>query len=238
MVIVGIEGKRVKNLKKKKHLIIGCGTAALNALKQIRKVSREDNVTLVTMENYPPYSPMSLPYLISGRVNQSNIQMVPDDFFDQMNARLLKNKRVVSVDPRDQKVSYDNGENEPFDSLLIATGSDPIVPPILRRAGGFGFHTMDDCLNLIQQIEGGKRITILGAGLVALELAVALKEKGNEVAVIAPRERILRRYFDIEESRLMISLFGDRGIAINLNWGEPIAAQKSKNDICSPFQSE
>lgn len=197
-----------------------------------------DNVTLVTMESFPPYSPMSLPYLISGTVDQSNIWMVPDEFFDRMNAKVLKNKRVVGVDPRDQRVLYDNGENEPFDRLLIATGSDPIVPPILDRAGGFGFHVMDDYLNLIQQIEDGKRITILGAGLVALELAAALKVRGNEAAVIAPRERILRRYFDIEGSHLITNLFRDHGIAINMNWGTVTTAQKFKDGLQVHFSND
>ena len=57
---------------------------------------------VVTMEKHPPYSPMSLPYLISERVSPADIQMVPDDFFSQMNATLLKNRRVVRVDPRSQ----------------------------------------------------------------------------------------------------------------------------------------
>ena len=115
-------------MKKRKHLIIGCGTAALSALKQIRKVNSEDEVNLVTMESHPPYSPMSLPYVISERVSRSDIQMVPDDFFSQMNATLLKNRRVVRVDSKDQRVTYDNGESDTYDRLLIATGSDPIVP--------------------------------------------------------------------------------------------------------------
>jgi len=218
-------------LKNRKHLIIGCGTAALSALKQIRKVGSEDEVNLVTMEGHPPYSPMSLPYVVSERVSRSDIQMVPDDFFSQMNATLLKKRRVVRVDSKDQRVTYDNGKSDTYDRLLIATGSDPIVPPILKAAGCFGFHVMDDCLNLIGQLKDRRRIVILGAGLVAMELAAALKEKSHDVTVIAPRERILRRYFDTEASRRMIDLFAENGVAIHLNWGEATSAQKSKNEI-------
>lgn len=218
-------------MKKRKHIIIGCGTAALSALKQIRKVSSEDELKVVTMESHPPYSPMSLPYLISGRVSRPDIQMVPDDFFSQMNATLLKGRRVVRVDPRYQRVTYDNGENDTYDRLLIATGSDPVVPKLLKEAGCFGFHVMDDYINLIGQLEEKKRITILGAGLVGMQLAAALREKSNEVTVIAPRERILRRYFDVEASQFIIRLFAENGVAINLNWGEVITAQKSKDQI-------
>jgi phenylglyoxylate dehydrogenase epsilon subunit len=225
-------------LKKRKHLIIGCGTAALSALKQIRKVSSEDEVKLVTMGSHPPYSPMSLPYVISERVSRSDIQMVPDDFFGQMNATLLKNRRVVRVDPPSQRVTYDNGESDTYDRLLIATGSDAIVPSPLKEAGCSGFHVMDDCLNLKERLKEKKRVSILGAGLVAMELAVALREKGSEVTVIAPRERILRRYFDTDAGRMIIDAFMEKGVAVNLNWGEPTAAQKSKGEIRVRFGQE
>jgi phenylglyoxylate dehydrogenase epsilon subunit len=216
---------------KKKHLIIGCGTAALSALKQIRKVSSEDVVKLVTMESHPPYSPMSLPYVVSKRVSRSDIQMVDDDFFKQMDATLLTNRRVLQVDPGNRNVTYDNGEGEGYDRLLIATGSEPIVPPLLKAAGCFGFHVMDDCLNVIDQLKNKRRVGILGAGLVAMELAVALKERGCQVTVIAPRERILRRYFDTEASRWIIDIFEKNGVRIHLNWGEATSAQKSEGEI-------
>jgi len=215
----------------KKHLIIGCGTAALSALKQIRKVGNKDAVKLVTMENHPPYSPMSLPYVVSERVRRSEIQMVDDDFFRQMDATVLRNRMILQVDPGGRKVTYDNGESESYDRLLIATGSDPIVPAALKEAGCFGFHIMDDCLSLIEQLRAKKRIAILGAGLVALELAVALKERNCQVTVIAPRERILRRYFDTEASCRIIDLFAENGVEIHLNWGEATAAQKSNDGI-------
>ncbi len=199
-------------MKRRKQLIIGCGTAALSALKQIRKVGSEDEVKLITMENHPPYSPMSLPYVVSERVRRSDIQMVDDDFFRQMDATLLRNRSVLQVDPGNRNVTYDNGEGEGYDRLLIATGSDPIVPPMLKAAGCFGFHVMDDCLNVIDQLKNKRRVGILGAGLVAMELAVALKERGCQVTVIAPRERILRRYFDTEASRRIIGLFAEHGV--------------------------
>lgn len=219
-------------------MIIGSGTAALSALKQLRKTGCDDDVTLLTMENYPPYSPMSLPFLISERVHASDIQMVPDGFFDQMNATLIRDKKVIGISPKEQHVLYGNGRNDYYDQLLIATGSDPIVPPLLQKAGGVGFHVMDDCLALMQQLKKQQHVTILGAGLVAMELAAALKEKGKEVTVIAPRERILRAYFDMEASSRIIELFAKAGVSVNLNWGEATAAERSANGIKISFSRD
>lgn len=218
-------------MKKKKHIIIGCGTAALSALKQIRKTGCEDDVTVLTMEHYAPYSPMSLPYLVSERIQQSNIQMVPDDFFDHMKATFIQGKKVVGIAPGEKKIVYEKGKSDSYDRLLITTGSDPIVPSLLQKAGGIGFHVMDDYLALVQQLKRKKKVAVLGAGLVAMELAAALKEQGHEVHVIAPRERILRNYFDIEASSRILDLFAHSGVSINLEWGEATAAERTKSDI-------
>jgi phenylglyoxylate dehydrogenase epsilon subunit len=225
-------------VEKKRHIIIGAGTAAVSALKQIRKMGCEDEVVLLTMENYRPYSPMSLPYVISERVKQSDIQMVPDDFFDRMNATFITERKVVGIVPLQQEVRYDNGGSDHYDSLLIATGSEPVIPSVLGETGCMGFHVMGDCLSLIQKLKAKREVAILGAGLVALELAAALKEKGYNINVIAPRERVLRTYFDIEASSRIVNLFADFGTAINLNWGEASAAERSGNAIRVRFSQD
>ena len=206
-------------MQKHKHLIIGCGSAALSALRQIRRLSSESEVKLVTMEPHSPYSPMSLPYLISGRRTESEIHVAEEGFFDRMNAALVTGRRVEKIDSHDNKVVYDNGESEGYDTLLIATGSTPILQPLLKKAGVPGFHVLDDYLPL-KGLKDKSKITLLGAGFVGMELAAAFFERGHDVSVIAPRERILRSYFDPDLDDIIIALFNEQGIDVHLQWGE------------------
>ncbi len=206
-------------MQRHKHLIIGCGSAALSALKQIRKLGSEDEVKLITMEPYSPYSPMSLPYLVSGRRKEPEIRITDDGFFDRMKSELVTGKRVERIDPDHNKIVYDNGETDAYDTLLIATGSTPTLQPILRKAGVPGFHIMDDYLRL-KDLADKRKVTLIGAGFVGMELAVAFSERGHRVSVIAPRERILRSYFDPDLDDIIITLFNDHGIEVNLGWGE------------------
>ena len=222
-------------MNKRKQIIIGSGTAAICALKQIRKAGCDDRVTVLTMENYLPYSPMSLPYVISGRATLPAIQMAPDNFFDLMDAALLKEAKVTGIDPSGKKVFLGGGKSIDYDRLLIAAGSDPIVPDAVKKVGGMGFHVMDDCLALLAQLDGRKKVAVLGAGLVAMETAAALREKDHEVVVIAPRERILRNYFDIEASGRIIGLFESQGVAVNLNCGELADAERAGGSIRMRF---
>jgi NAD(P)H-nitrite reductase large subunit len=137
--------------------MIGCGSAALSALKQMRKSGSGDQVKLITMENYPPYSPMSLPYLLSGKKKEPEIYLTESNFFDDMKATLISGRRVEGIRARDKCVVYDNGKSESYDTLLIATGSEPVRPRIkgLDGANFLGFHTLDDYHEVLGQLREG-----------------------------------------------------------------------------------
>ncbi len=223
-------------MRKRKHLIIGCGGAALSALKQIRKSGSDDEVQLVTMENYSPYSPMSLPFLVSGKRKEEEIYIVDNGFFDEMNAAFVKGKRVDRIEPERNKVYFDDGQEESYDTLLIAAGSEPKLQPELVEANIPGFHIMDDYIGL-KDLEDEGKVAILGAGFIGVELAVSLVEKGRPVHLIAPRERILRPYFDADLDEIIIDLFSEKGVRIDLNWGEAVEVVRRGRAIDITFSS-
>jgi phenylglyoxylate dehydrogenase epsilon subunit len=182
----------------KKHLLIGCGSAALSAIEGIRSVSAEDEIKLVTRENLMPYSPTALPALLTGKITEENLYLRDDNFFQRMNATLVKNKKAVKVLPGEHKVLFDDGTDDVYDTLLIATGSHPIVPEIkgLEETGFMVFHNFDDYLKIKEQTLKDKiRVVIYGAGLVAVEMAIPLLEAGHKVDIVI-RSRVLRAYFN------------------------------------------
>ena len=72
----------------RKHLIIGSSSAGLRALEKIRAIAPEDEIKLVTKEKYPPYSPTSLPYLISGRITEKELPLRDENYFETLKASL------------------------------------------------------------------------------------------------------------------------------------------------------
>jgi phenylglyoxylate dehydrogenase epsilon subunit len=133
-------------------------------------------------------------------------------------------------------VIYANREMEAYDTLLIATGSEPALQPVLRESKIPGFHVLADCLPLLD-LNGSKRVTILGAGFVGMEVAVALSERGHKVSVIAPRERILRLYFDPEMDEYIAGLFGRHGIRVSTGWGEVAETHEEDGAYRLKFES-
>jgi phenylglyoxylate dehydrogenase epsilon subunit len=206
-------------LERQKHLIIGCGSAGMSALKQLRKLNSSEDITLVSMETCRPYSPMSLPYVLSGRRRIEDIYTADAKYFDAMRAKLVLGKKMEGIDTKNQRVIYSDRETEAYDSLLIATGSEPSLQSLLAESNIPGFHILADCLPLLD-LNGSKRVAVLGAGFVGMEVAAALCESGHEVSVIAPRERILRLYFDPEMDDYIVDLFGRHGIRVSTGWGE------------------
>ncbi|MFC1980321.1 NAD(P)/FAD-dependent oxidoreductase [Chloroflexota bacterium] len=218
-------------MAKRKHLIIGSGSAAFGALKRIRSTNWEDGVKLVTAEDYLPYSPTSLPYLLSGTVKETDIVTGDDSYFDEMRSTLVRGKEVTRIKPQNREVIYKDGEKDTYDTLLIATGSEPVVPAILREAGCHGYHTLSDHNRLLKELEGKSEVTILGGGLVGMELAVALAERGYQVSVVTPRERILRRYFDDEADAYIVNIFAANHVPVYKSWGEVTKAERDQNGL-------
>jgi len=202
-------------MAKRKHLIIGCGAAAFAAGQRLRGLSPEDEVVMVTKENHLPYSLAALPYIISGRIREADLWLADEDYLQKMGCSLVKGKEVTEVNPERKQISYKDGGREGYDSLLIASGSQPVMLSIkgLEEAGFATFHTLDDCRRLKQQLTGKKDVAIYGGGLVATELAIALLEAGYGVRLIV-RSRILRRYFDQDAGEMIEDILASHGAQI------------------------
>jgi phenylglyoxylate dehydrogenase epsilon subunit len=229
--------KEIKILSKRKHLMIGCGSAALSALKQMRKLGSEDEVKLVAMENYPPYSPMSLPYLLSGKRKEPEIYLTESNFFDDMKATLITGRRVDGIRPRDHSVIYDNGKSEGYDTLLIATGSEPVRPPIKGLNGKrfLGFHTLDDYHEVLGQLRGASEVAVLGAGLVGMEVAAALSEKGYKVIVLEKEKGVLPLSFDQPVGAYISQIYAEHNVDVFLDKDvtEIKNAAKKREIVCA-----
>jgi phenylglyoxylate dehydrogenase epsilon subunit len=206
-------------LKKKEFLIIGCGTAALSALKQMRRVNSEGRVKLITMEPHLPYSPTSLPYYVSGRIKEPEIAMVTDGYFEQMKAELVRGKRVEHIDTGKGEIIYDSKGRESYDSVLIATGSEPVLPPIpgLKDRQVLHLRTLDDAKQLRIKMEGTETAIVLGAGMIGMHMAECLAGGGVKVMVVEMLPQILPAYFDEDASRMIQSVLERHGVVFFTN---------------------
>ena len=163
----------------RKHLIIGTGPAGLSALEAIRRITLQDEVKLVSLEDTLPYYPAALPYLLSGKITEDQLWMRDENYFRNKKSTLVRGKEVTQVLPEKQRVIYRDGSSENYDTLLIATGAESMRPQIhgLEEVGAHDFRTLTDCRRILSELND-KKSAILGAGLVGMKIAAALLERG------------------------------------------------------------
>jgi len=216
-------------MPRRKHLIIGCGSAGLSAAEEIRKITSDDDIKIVTAEDHLPYSPTALPYLLSGRVDEANLAMRKDSYFDALGATFVRGKKVIRLLPKSKEVVYQDGEQEQYDTLLIASGADSSLPPItgLAESGYQGFHTVGDCQQLLTGLRTHSNVAVMGAGLVGMEVAISLVEKGCQVTIIEKDPGLLPLYFDPQAESLIRGIFLDKGV--NLLTGKEVSEVSRKN---------
>ena len=175
----------------RKIIIIGAHAAGLDAASAARKTDRTAEITLITKEEKPAYSRCGLPFVIGGHIKTfDDLIVFPDRFYKMMKLNLLTETTVTNIDSEGKTVDIQNksGNKEilTFDSLIIATGADPFLPPIKGREknGIFVVRTLEDGAKISKAVEKAKSAVIIGAGLIGLEVAVACLERDLKTTVV------------------------------------------------------
>lgn len=177
------------------HLILGAGPAGVIAAETIRKHAPDDAITIVGDEHEPPYSRMAIPYLLMGKVGESGTYLrKSSSHFADLNIKLLQ-ATVKRVDSAARSVTLDSGEAIKFDSLLIATGSHPVQPPIpgIDSAGVHTCWTMKDARAIMALATKGSRVLQLGAGFIGCIIMEALAARGVHLSVVEMGDRMVPR---------------------------------------------
>jgi NAD(P)H-nitrite reductase large subunit len=203
------------------YVIIGNGGAGVSALQAIREVDKNSEVTIISREQYPAYSPCSLPNLIAGEIDKPSIFRFDKQFYNRLNVKFMKNIEVLKIKPKDKKVKLENGKDIAFDRLLIAAGAMPIIPKSISGLELNGVHvmgTLDSTINILSHLKQGvNRAVIIGGGFIGVETATMLRKRGIEVTIVEMLPNILTRMLDPDISEKVVEILKNHGINLVLN---------------------
>jgi NAD(P)H-nitrite reductase large subunit len=177
------------------HVILGAGPAGVIAAETIRKHAPGDDITLIGEEHESPYSRMAIPYLLIGNVDEqgTHLRKSPSHFSD-LKVKVLQ-ARVSHIQVATKSVVLDSGESIAFDTLLIATGSQPVRPPIpgIESPGVHACWTLDDARAIMALAKPGARVLQLGAGFIGCIIMEALAARGVKLSVVEMGDRMVPR---------------------------------------------
>lgn len=200
-----------------KYLIIGNSVAAISAAEKIREVDSEGSLAMVFEENYPvPYPRPLITYALAGKVDWANLIYRPKEFYRHLNIETLPGKKVVKINPETKKVFLENGEEIKYQKLLLATGSQPMIPPIkgTDKKGIYTFTTLNDAHEINSRLRFAKQAVIIGGGLIGLKAAEALISLGVKTTIVELLERLLAPVLDNFGAQLVKEVFEEQGATV------------------------
>ncbi len=197
----------------KNYVILGASASGINAIKTLRDLDKEANITLISKDD-KIYSRCMLHHVISGHRSVESINFVEENFIGENNINWLKSKTVNSIDTENKIVRLDN-QDISYDKLLIATGASAFIPPIKNIKQGnhiYPLRNIEDVFDIKEKIKTSKKVAIIGAGLIGIDALTALMEfEDLEVSLIYPNDFILDRQLDEYSAKVYEDKFTELG---------------------------
>lgn len=179
--------------RRKEMLIVGNGMATCRLLDELVSRGALDryDITVVGEEAGGAYNRVMLSKVLEGH-DPDEVVTKPPAWYAEHHIRLLSSLRVLRLELAERVAVLSNHEHVRYDIAILATGSQPMVPAIdgmhdedgNLKQGTFVYRTMEDCLSIRQYAESGDNAVVLGGGLLGLEAAKVLSDRGLHVTVV------------------------------------------------------
>ncbi len=203
-----------------KILIIGASAAGLSAAETILKNESGNEVVIISAENsFPYYRPVLSKYITDKTIITKSRFFLKEESWYAQNLELLKNTRAVEILPKKQMVEIQDNRKIPYDRLIIASGSLPFIPlPGAKdKRNVFALKTLSDANEIYKSLKKSKKVTIVGGGILGLEMADTINSQGKEVSVIELGNRLMPKMLDQASSEILFSSVKKAGVNLYLN---------------------
>ncbi len=199
----------------RRHLVVGGGTAGLNAVLTIREHDHgSSEITLVSTER--PYSRMVLPYYLGRTIAESHLFTLTPPRLAQLKVQTHFGRRAVMLDANANRLSLDDGTILEYDDLLIATGSSAVRASVVGSdlPGVHTFWTLPQARNLLAAIRAGSHVVIVGGGFIAFTILNAILALKARLTLVELAPHILPRMIDQAAADMVTEWLMRRGVAV------------------------
>jgi nitrite reductase (NADH) large subunit len=202
----------------REHLVvIGNGMAGMRTVEELLKgeAASRFRITVFGAEPHVNYNRIMLSSVLAGDKSVDEIVINPREWYDENGITLITGDAVSRIDRGDKSITSANGLTVHYDRLLIATGSRPMAPPIpgLGLPGVCAFRDIADVNKMLTAASTHKRAVVIGGGLLGLEAAWGLKQRGMSVALVNLMPTLMERQLDAAAGQMLQRDLDRRGIA-------------------------
>ena len=216
------------------YVVVGASAAGINAAKTLREINKDIEIILVSKDEYV-YSRCILHHFLDGRRDIEDLDFSPGEFFKKYDIKWMKGVEVTGIDTKEKKLKLDNGEDLPYEKVVLATGASSFLPPIenLRTANNvIGLRNLDDAIRIKEIAPKVKNIIILGAGLVGVDAMAGLLDYDAKVTMIEMGDRILPLQLDHYAANVYIGRLKEEGVDFRFNVrAEKVIVDENNNPV-------
>lgn len=217
-----------------KFVIVGAGAAGIAAAERIRLYNKDAAIIMMSVDEYS-HSRCMLHKFLGGERTEEELSFVEPDFFEKNNIYWGKTQKAIGLDIRKKQVVMENGY-QPYDKLLIATGAVFGIPPInhFRTASNvYGFRDLSDAQKIDAAVKekNAKHVFVVGSGLVGLDVATGLMERGVKVTIAEMAPRVMPLQTDDTAAKAYQERFEAHGARFLLGVGASDSVLNEKNEI-------
>jgi NAD(P)H-nitrite reductase large subunit len=200
-----------------RHVIVGGGTAGLNAVTTIRQYDRgQSEIYWVSSET--PYARMVLPYYLKGSISETHCYTARPSRVMELGVEPFFGRRAVRLDTQANVLTLDDETEITYDDMLIATGSSAVRAPV-PGAEGDGVHsfwTLEQAKGVIRGLSDGCHVVMVGAGFIAFTILNSIIARGARLTVVEVAPQILPRMIDQQGAAMVERWLVDRGVDIRV----------------------
>lgn len=216
---VWIKTEPLRMHKRRKLVVVGNGMAGMKVIEELLAISGQPfEITVFGAEPYPNYNRILLSPVLAGEKRFDDIVLNPVEWYRDNGVALHMNDPVVAIDRVRRVVRSQSGIEVPYDRLLLATGSNPIVLPVPGKdlPGVVTFRDLQDVNTMLDAARAHPKAVVIGGGLLGLEAANGLLKQGMQVTVVHLLETLMERQLDPAASQLLKQQLERRGLNFHM----------------------
>ena len=202
-------------MRKMKLVCVGNGMAGVRTIEELLRIAPDlYEITVFGAEPHPNYNRILLSPVLAGEQTLDEIILNGRDWYAKHGIKLHTGREVVTIDRVRRVAIASDGTEAPYDRLLLATGSNPVMLPIpgSRLEGVITYRDIADTEAMIQAATRYTRAVVIGGGLLGLEAANGLRARGMSVTVVHLAEWLMERQLDRTAAKLLQTSLEARGL--------------------------
>ncbi len=200
-------------------VIVGSGPAGIFAAETIRKRDTVHSITMISGDSSVAHSPVMLTYWMTGNHPREILFFRDTSWADKEGVDVRINCQAVGLHTKAKRLILTNGEEVPYDKLLIATGSSPISLPIpgVDAKGVTSLRFLSDVETIFDRGADLKKLVIIGGGFIGLKLACHLRERNLGVTVLEKEPKLAPRMLDHKASLMIAEELTKHGVRVEVD---------------------